>query len=573
MKEIMNNKIKVTLVAHEFGLFPGRGGIATYLYHLSKGFLEIYNDVEVHVIAIACDQNCDLKKRNNFHLHQLVTGGIETQGNEVLEKLKEIKPDVVEVAEAFGFCLESILYRNCFGKELKKTKFVVINHTATKECYEWSLKLPIKMAPRDIQTMYLREKAQMYMADYNTFPAEFLTNYVTKNYRIKNSKILRYTYCGRPSKKEEIIKKLQDKIDWEFYKNKFVVSYVSRLEGRKNQQQLVDAFIKFVKETSADALLILAGNSLIDSVTGQDERMKIYASIPSKYRRFIQIFDFVDDKMIEKLCAVTDLTVMTSVFENFPFAMIENVYRGIPILTSKYNGCSDIMGDNKNKMSFDPFKENDLTIKIKGFYELSEQERIEIGKEQYRNMEKMCDPEYSIKEKMEFFSEVTVTGSSKMNSNKIKKLSQKDLDLIISETPGEEFDLILCQNRIKKFTDKKLYEAYGIMIDQCDNNDLIVFGHNINYDVDFIEALRSQRIIYLKGVVIKETHKEKKYLDVIIEELELRKNNYTYIPILDNFYEKMVDHKEKDNDGSFLPIISKILYKRKLNMEELYNEK
>lgn len=566
---------KIALVAHEFGLFKGRGGIATYLYHLSKGFLTSKvlgdEDIEVHVIAIMCDMKSDLLKYNNFYIHPILCTGLEQQGEFVLDKLKEIKPDYVETADAFAFCLEAILYKNCCGNELKNTKFFVIHHTATRECFEWSNKLALELAPRHIKNTYFREKAQMYLADYNTFPADFLKNYVKKNYGIIDGKILRYTYCGIPKHKREIIADIQDNIDLSLYEGKFVISYISRLEGRKNQQLLVNAFVEFLNRRKVDAILILAGNSLVDKITEEDERMKIYKTIPIEYRKKIKFLDFVDTNTIEKLCAITDLTVMTSIFENFPFAMIENVYRGIPIMTSRYNGCVDIMGDYAFQMSFDPYIEEDLIHKITNFYDMSKEEREKVAQIQYSNMKFFCKPENSIAEKIKFFDSFNASKSKEKRF--CVSVSQKDLSQTISKTQiGLKCDIIICQNRIKKNIEK-LYDWYMLAIERAGSDLTIVFGHNFGQDVDVYEALVNQRIIFVKDVMISEKWKNCSYAQLISEEL-LKRKEFAYIPIENGIYESLVDRKEKDNDGTFMPIVAEMLYKeKKLCMKERYDEK
>lgn len=571
---------KVALVAHEFGLFKGRGGIATYLYHLSKGILKYYEGekIDLHVIAIACDIDTDLLKYSNFHLHPLSTQSLESQGLEVLSLLKQIKPVVVEVAEAFAFCLESILYKNYYGKELKNTKFFTINHTATRECFEWSYQLPLSMSPRIKQAIYLREKAQMYLTDCNIFPAEFLKNYVIKNYKIKTGKILRYTYCGNPESKEEIVKRLNVTIDSSTYDNIFVISYISRLEGRKNQSYLVESFIDFLKRTKANAVLFLAGNSLSDVITEQDERMKIYSTIPDEYKDMIHFFDFVDDKMIELLSAVTDLTVMTSVFENFPFAMIENIYRRIPIMTSKYNGCSDCMGKYKDIMTFDPFKEEDLSRKIENFYNMSSCEKEDIANAEYIYLQSLCNPQNSINEKMNYY--LSYKEERELLNNYLI-LSQKNLLEEISITSTHTtVELVICQNRIKKNIKNALF-AYNSMLRQMDDNGVLIIGYDFDYDINILEALYNQRIIVIKNFPLDISNNGRKFYEIIAEEIISRDlasttllNTFLYAPILFEEYEDLVDRKEKDNDGSYMPIIATIIQKTEhIKMEDRYVEK
>ena len=58
---------KIVFVAHEFGLYQGHGGIASYLYQLASLILKIYNkQYEVYVLASVCDKKCELLKKVTF---------------------------------------------------------------------------------------------------------------------------------------------------------------------------------------------------------------------------------------------------------------------------------------------------------------------------------------------------------------------------------------------------------------------------------------------------------------------------------------------------------------------------
>lgn len=85
---------------------------------------------------------------------------------------------------------------------------------------------------------------------------------------------------------------------------------------------------------------------------------------------------------------------MPSTFENQPVAMIETVLREIPVMGSIYSGITDYTKDER--LLFNPFKENDLTDKIRDFYHLSKNERISIQKAQKKRLEEFIDPEKSI---------------------------------------------------------------------------------------------------------------------------------------------------------------------------------
>ena len=108
----------------------------------------------------------------------------------------------------------------------------------------------------------------------------------------------------------------------------------------------------------------------------------------------IYIYDFLNLNEQEKLIAIADLTVLPSIFENQPVAMVETVLRGIPVMASKYSGIADYTRDER--LLFNPFDENDLEQKIEAFYNLSCENREIIQITQYDNLLKFINPKKCI---------------------------------------------------------------------------------------------------------------------------------------------------------------------------------
>lgn len=149
--------------------------------------------------------------------------------------------------------------------------------------------------------------------------------------------------------------------------------------------------IKKLIDEELNINLIMAGNSTTMS-NGIDYRE--YLMQFAGDTKNIYFFDFANLETQEKFVAIADLTVMPSTFENQPVAMIETVLREIPVMGSIYSGITDYTKDER--LLFNPFKENDLTDKIRDFYHLSKNERISIQKAQKKRLEEFIDPEKSI---------------------------------------------------------------------------------------------------------------------------------------------------------------------------------
>ena len=192
--------------------------------------------------------------------------------------------------------------------------------------------------------------------------------------------------------KQEIIDKLEKSIDLEEYKNSFNIVLISRFEGRKQQEKLISAFVN-LKKKGLNIRLFLAGNT---SYLNNDNKIdyRYFSYCKTNNTEDIYIYDFLNLNEQEKLIAIADLTVLPSIFENQPVAMVETVLRGIPVMASKYSGIADYTRDER--LLFNPFDENDLEQKIEAFYNLSCENREIIQITQYDNLLKFINPKKCI---------------------------------------------------------------------------------------------------------------------------------------------------------------------------------
>ena len=101
-------KKTIVFVAHEFGLFPGHGGIASYLYNICKYLLENTHH-NIVVIAAEYDKNTDLSKYKNFTLYSISDANLAEKRDRVLKILISVKPDYVEFAEYLALGLHCVL--------------------------------------------------------------------------------------------------------------------------------------------------------------------------------------------------------------------------------------------------------------------------------------------------------------------------------------------------------------------------------------------------------------------------------------------------------------------------------
>ncbi|WP_294378824.1 glycosyltransferase [uncultured Clostridium sp.] len=562
---------KIVFVAHEFGLYPGHGGIASYLYQLVSLILKMYsNEYEVYILASVFDKDCELLKESNFHIYKIIEGNYNQQGLSVLKILKSIKPNYVEVAEFLGLGLESLLYRSEYGNELENTIFITNNHTASRECFEWSSKLPISLAPYHIQEAHQREKLQMVLSDMNESPSNFLSKYVAKNYCLSSVETMRHPVDIKIESKDALVHDVDATIDTSRYKDKFVISCISRVEGRKNQNGLVNAFIEFCKKTKSNSILILAGNSSINAITGQDEKLELYKNIPPEYRSNIEIYDFMGKKGKKMISSISDVAVLASPFENFPVAMTEYVYQGIPVIASIYSGCYDFMSGCELITAFNPFRENQLEESIEKFYKLGKSERKKIANIQLENLKKLVDPENSVKFKLDTYSKVKNKSKEIVNEvNDILYINEKNIfNSISNELIKTKVNIVLGID--EKHSDE-LENCFEKLISNINGKAAIAVG-NMDIDYDIQGALINNKVLVLKDIIIEEKDVNRMMFQFIAD--ELIKLNFYYIPIYNIYGENNSKKKQsKEKNSTYVDIckvlLNEIFYKKNaINLEE-----
>lgn len=377
---------KIIFVAHEFGLFNGHGGIASYLYNICSWLLKATNSI-IYVFAQDYDKNSDLLKNTRFNFLPL-NGNLTQQREFIYTHCKDLQPDYIEFAEFSGLGLTCVEHRNDF----LNTILVTNNHTSTKEIYEWGELKPFCNAPSYLKSLSCEEIKQMKNSDYCFAPSKFLAQYVTRNYNLSKP-VLHFAnpFFEKLEPKNILREKLENEYDFTEYDKTFNIVLITRFENRKCHKKLVRAFLNILTEDKR-IRLILAGNTSF-TPDKKDCREELYKSIPQEAKKYIQIYGFLNMEEQEKFMAIADLVVMPSTFENQPVAMVETVMRQIPVIGSIYSGLADY---SDSKLLFNPFIEKDLENRIKNFISLSLEERLQLQQNQFENLKKEINPNKSI---------------------------------------------------------------------------------------------------------------------------------------------------------------------------------
>lgn len=403
--------MKITFVAHEFGIYPGHGGIASYLFQFACVLMKSHSDVEVDVICEVHGGDDALLEQYpaRFRVHELNgQGSVRQQLENCRQLLREIRPDVVESADFLGLIKLAVLDKS-LGLDFQDTVFLTEHHTASQEIYEWGSDLPAALGPPWVNMNLVNERDQMRLSDANLAPSKFLGKYASNRYELNEEmEIFPYPYNVLLKARGETERK-QSLFDLEKHGCRFAIVLITRFEPRKNQRRLVQEFCGFLQQLQArgesiDGIeLHMAGNSVPMETRAEDYRQHVYESIDEEYLEQIHFWDFLKLEQQDHLIQMADLAVMPSTFENFPVAMIETVLRDIPVMGSIHSGVADYSCRHQEILTFDPLATGNLADNILSFYDAPDEYRVQILEDQKQELNRLVSDQNTVDRKLDYF--------------------------------------------------------------------------------------------------------------------------------------------------------------------------
>lgn len=565
--------LKIAFVTHEFGLFKGHGGIASYLYLVVAETIKRVNDCEIHILTLDYDKKDSLLNEKNVFLTKIKGDGIGKQGRFVRKYFETHKIDIVESTDYLALCLESLIYKKLHATKsnIAHTTFVTMHHTASRECFEWSSELPVKFAPYFVRECFMRERTQMKLSDINVSPSQFLQNYVMKNYNLDDIKLVYHPFKVVPTVQQE--DDLTSYLDISQFTGKFIVNCISRIEGRKNQLRLVEQFELFLERTQSNSYLFIIGNNTNDTVTGVDMRFKIYEKIKPAHRQNILFFDFMKAEEKEQILSISSLTVLASTFENAPMSMTESITNKVPVMVSKYCGFSDYMTTCKETMSFDPFKEDDLSKKVELFYNLSDSEKESVVKEQYDNLLLLADFKNTIEGRYKLYSEHSTKKMISCNTLILNHLNCYDL---VDESFIHKSQGVMVHFYFSKEASTKLCSFFETVVGKFEKGEILTYPCEI-YCETVRDALNQWVPFYIVGDIFTEEHVGLTIMETIKRYLNVNSWVFPLFDepglIKDSMDESVTEHHIKNRNIFKNSLLDHLfIEENKLNMEDRYAE-
>jgi glycosyltransferase involved in cell wall biosynthesis len=163
--------------------------------------------------------------------------------------------------------------------------------------------------------------------------------------------------------------------------NKIIISIIARLHKDKGQLSVIDAINSIVSTNPIIELWLIGGG---------DDYLKIKTYIQINAMSFVKLLGFRND--IKSLLQQTDILLLPSKYEAFPFSLLEGMASGLPLIATNVGGNPDIIQNNFNGFLINYNDKKQLSSAIEYFMQ-----DVTLLKKFGKHSRKMAEEKFDIK--------------------------------------------------------------------------------------------------------------------------------------------------------------------------------
>lgn len=310
------------------------GGITSYLYILSKGF--IANGCDVFIVSSGGDSEIMFK---NIGVH-LTNLNIKTKSELDLRIYLSLNK------------LKKIVLANNIDVIHSNTRITqVMGYFAAKSC-----KIPfVSTCHGFFKTRFFR-LIFSFWGDKVIAISNQVRNHLINDFKVKEDRIQLIESgvdIDHFVKQEKSIIDLRRK-ELGLREDEFVLGIIARLSNVKGQDVLIDAMPKLIKNHPKVKLLIIGQGRTEKLLKQKVEKLDLC--------KFVEFIEIVNET--QKMLSVLDLFVMPSRQEGLGISIIEAQSCQIPVAASNVGGIPSLIKDGQTGFLFEPENPNALADKI-----------------------------------------------------------------------------------------------------------------------------------------------------------------------------------------------------------------
>ncbi len=353
--------MNICFVSPEY--YPISGGTGAYVYYLSHELLKLGNTV--HVVTRSSEKSSEPIVEGNVTylscagnpLRKFI--GFARSTSKRLTDLNKISPfDVVHA--------NLPLVPNFAIPEELEARLVCTVHSTWKGEAEAIKKEGFRKVNVNEKFMlefntFLRssEKKLMKRADVLIAVSQYTKKELTEFYSMSEEKI-HVIYNGVDVEKFKPPKRSKADLrrELELSPTRKMILFVGRLYSRKGLPTLIQAAHTVVKDFP-DAQFVISGGGFKQN----EEKLRKLARQQGIEDNVAFIGYFPDDKL-PSLYAAADIFVLPALYENFPFAILEAMSTGLPVISTRVGGIPELIIDKQTGLLTDAGNHEQLTEAI-----------------------------------------------------------------------------------------------------------------------------------------------------------------------------------------------------------------
>jgi glycosyltransferase involved in cell wall biosynthesis len=358
--------VKICFISPEY--LPLSGGTGAYVYYLSRELMKLGNSA---CIVTGYGESGDVKineQHQIFFLKSLKAPVVKSflfaaSASRKLSRLRGSFP--VDIAHVNLPLVPSFAVPSGFGKTLISTV-----HSTWKGEAEAITGEPYSRLNSNEKFMvsfnwFLRIFEERMLARSNKIIAvsDFTRRELKQYYKVKQDKI-RVIHNGVDINKfQPAGDKRKAKAELGFNPDDIAVLSVGRLYARKGLFTLIESMPAVVRRFPRVKFII--------SGKGQSNEMKKLVSHATRLgvRDHIVFTGYFPDRKLPRLYQAADVFAFSTFYENLPFAVLEALSTGLPVVTTRVGGIPEMIEDGKNGFLVQPFNSRELSDRVVYFLE------------------------------------------------------------------------------------------------------------------------------------------------------------------------------------------------------------
>jgi glycosyltransferase involved in cell wall biosynthesis len=194
---------------------------------------------------------------------------------------------------------------------------------------------------------------QLRLVDRNVVPCEHTKKLILEQYPWVPGRSLHVIHIGRNATRFSPEEIAAQRASWGLNRDSLVIGVTGRLVEAKGQGFLIKAFSKVAGRR--ELVLVISGSG---KDRGSFEALARELNLDGR----VIFAGFVENTGLA--AAAYDIAVLPSDYEGFPYALVEYMSVGTPVISTAVGGTDEIVQDGKNGFLIEPRNENQLVERL-----------------------------------------------------------------------------------------------------------------------------------------------------------------------------------------------------------------